>query len=273
MNDSCYTIKTMYFENGIFDEIVDCTYVILCCGDFPKREKHVFEHISKLKPSKIVKLVYNYGFKKCSKQLVKQSTEYDLRDTLMYIFNDSKVYDNILVLEDDFEIDYRISKHAKYINQFVSKHCPHVYGLGNTCMINPLYLLSRHQKTIYMSASHGVIYNSVYRNKILNLYETSPHTMSGHVDRLWLRNDVRIYRYYIPLMYQKHPLTENMTNWNTFLPLDYVVKYMKILELDKDARKGYDRINILNYSQTFLLTICFFLLIHSIYKLSFIKFK
>lgn len=55
MNNDCYEIKTVIFDNGIFD----CTYVLLCCDFFPKREHNVMEQLNKLKPSKLVKIVYN----------------------------------------------------------------------------------------------------------------------------------------------------------------------------------------------------------------------
>jgi hypothetical protein len=261
---SCYDVKTKRFRSGIFEDVVDCTYVILCCGDFPKREEHVWKELDKLKPTKLVKLVYNKGFKTCPKRLVKQSTEYDLRDALMYVFEDSKNYKNILVLEDDFETDDRIFNHVKEVNSFLSNNCPQVYGLGNVCIINPLYILSRHQRLLYMGVSQAIIYNKEYRAKMLDSYKTSPNKMNAHVDAIWLRQDVSIYRYYIPLIYQKHPITENVYNWPG--PVWLSKLSIKILGLDKDARKGYDKINMLNYTISILLLIGIFYLTSKLRK-------
>ena len=83
--DQCI-IKMSHIETcgGIFDEIVDCTYVLLCCGKNPQREENVYRQLNILKPSKHIIIVYNSGYKLCK---YSANTSDDLRNAQLYIFN------------------------------------------------------------------------------------------------------------------------------------------------------------------------------------------
>lgn len=260
-NSNCYNIKELKFTEGQFDEIIDCTYVILCCDTKPLRERSVMKQIRQLRPSSRVRLIYNKGFKKCSKNLIAQSSEYDLRDALMYVFNDTcnEGFDRIMVLEDDFEIDERIKdkQHKNNVMSFIKKRNPDVYGLGNFCIINPLYILNRNQHTLLMGGSHAVIYNSNYCYNMIERYKHNVKSLKRHCDMMWNFSGHSIYRYHIPLIYQKHVETENSKNWYFTNIIDYGY-FMKHLKLDVNARKGYDNINIINYLLTLLMCLIIF---------------
>ena len=260
-NDECYVIKDRYYDTGIFDNSLDCTYVILCCGTNPYREQVCLSQLDILQPTKHVKLVYNYGYIDCEKHLDKQTTVYDLRDALMYIFKDSLVYPGrILVLEDDFEIDVQVlvddKSHVRNINNFLKSHSPDVYGLGNVCVIHPFYLHQTHQKALFMYAAHSIIYGNNYRNMILlQYYSSNKKKLAEHIDMIWnMFRDVSIYRYHKQLFYQKHNETDNMKNWP--VPFWLAVTYINLFKLRNNARIGYRNLNIFNY----IISILFILL-------------
>lgn len=256
-NSACYDIVTKRYDRGVFDESIDCTYIILCCGVNPIRESQVFQQLSKFKPTKEVKLIYNKGFRKCEKKLESQSTQYDLKDALMYIFNDAIEYDKILVLEDDFEVDERIldHNHSNSINSFLVDNDPDVYGLGNMCIINPLYIFKKHQNTMVMIMGQAIVYNRIYRNKILSIYNENKSKLPSHVDVIWnMGNDV-VYRYYLPVIYQKFVVTENMHNWP--IPIYITKLFVNLLNLEENGRIGLDNLNKLNYMITIILSVLF----------------
>ena len=99
MEQCIITVKELTFETGIFDEIVNCTYVLLCCGPTPEREKSVYTNIDIFKPTSIVKLIYNSGYKKCT---LTTSSMDDMASAQIYIFNDAlkNNYKRILFLEN-----------------------------------------------------------------------------------------------------------------------------------------------------------------------------
>ena len=248
-NKKCYTIKKQYYTSGLFDNSIDCTYVILCCGTNPHREKQCIMQLDKFKPTKLVKLIYNKGFKNCNKELEKQSTEYDLRDALMFVFKDaSHIHNNVLVLEDDFEVNMDIisqTHHINTINNFLLSYEPDVYGLGNICLINPMYLFSEHQKSMFMFISHAIIYSKSYRKAKLLKYSEKYRILPRHIDMHWNNATDVVYRYHKQLVYQKHDITENMKNWP--VPLWFSKIFIKLLRLKTNSQNGYDNLNSLNY--------------------------
>ena len=264
-NKKCYHIKSKYYQNGLFDDSVDCTYVILCCGIHPAREERCILQLNQLRPTKRVKLVYNEGFRRCRKELEKESTEYDLRDALMFIFQDAKKCNRILVLEDDFEVDDRIlnKKDVDKINTFLQGANPDVYGLGNLSLLCPFDVFRWHQRSFLMFMSHAVVYGSSYRQQKLLLYRQGA-SLPGHVDLMWNVPGHKVYRHHKPLVYQKHDVTENMKNWP--IPMWASLVYVTMFNLRKNARQGYDNLNLLSYVMTLLISLGLFSCVVMVFK-------
>lgn len=252
-NNECYDIKNKYYPTGLFDDSIDCTYVILCCGTHPEREQQCMLQLNKYQPTKRVKLVYNQGFRRCRKELEKQSSEYDLRDALMFIFQDAKKCNRILVLEDDFEVDDRIlnKKDVDKINFFLRSTNPDVYGLGNLGIFYPTDLFRWHQRSFLMFMSHAIVYGSSYRRQKLLIYRQG-RSLPRHVDLMWNESGHKVYRHYKPLVYQKHDVTENMRNWP--IPFWASLAYVTMFDLRGNAQKGYDNLNLLSYVMTLLIS-------------------
>ena len=248
---SCYEFKDIKFDKGLFDDSVDITYIITCCGNNPDRIKHVIEQLNKFHPTKHVRVLFNKGFKNCHKDLEKPTSEYDLRDALMHVFSDARKYNRILVLEDDFEIDDIINKprHIHNITKFLDNNDPHVYGLGSVLeLINPLYLLATNQNIIFMTASHAVFYNKEYRTDLLEQYNDPKKRkrLPRHIDIIWMNPKYSKYVYYRPLIYQKLSCTDNMQTW----PLNKIVNWCHILSsvgADVDAKRTFIILKCISY--------------------------
>lgn len=253
----CYDIQIKDYQLGLFDDSVDCTYVILCCGSHPEREQACVSQLNRLRPTKQVKLVYNQGFRTCHKELEKQSTEYDLRDALMFVFNDAQDCNRILVLEDDFEIDERVLNKTNVgrINDFLKVTNPDVYGLGNVSLLCPFDFFRWHQRSLFMFMSHAIVYGLSYRQQKLLFYRQRASSLPRHVDLMWNVSRHNVYRYYKPLIYQKHDVTENMRNWP--IPMWISLVYVTVFNLRKNARQGYDNLNFLSYAMTLLISLGF----------------
>jgi len=100
--NKCYKYKTINYKYGVLDDSVDATYVIHLENN--GRLDSVMEQINKYKPTKLIYIVFNKGYKNCKKQDFINSTVKDIIDANFNIFNHAKInnYNNILILEDDF---------------------------------------------------------------------------------------------------------------------------------------------------------------------------
>ena len=243
---------------GNFDEYIDCMYVLLMEGS--DREAQVREHVAQAGITSKVIYQYNKGYKKCRKNLRKQSTNYDLEHALKNVFRDAlaKGYKRIIVLEDDCEFDERI-KNPEIINDvcsFLIHQNPKIYTLGSTIpVVNPLDVLthSRHHRLLLNFGSHCIIYNAEYMKWL-----TRNDCMLGHVDFETNRH-ISKYTYKIPLAYQKMVLTENVKEgWD----IPYKILNTLIFSpagVTTRVQPGYDYIK--KWFETFVVIIFFIMIL------------
>lgn len=106
INDECYNFKEINYNNGILDEIIDCTYVVHLEGR-PLRLERINYQLNKYNLSKKVFILFCKGFKKCKNNNNIKVIAHDLIESNFYIFEHAKKnnYNNILILEDDFILD------------------------------------------------------------------------------------------------------------------------------------------------------------------------
>ena len=220
MNKHCYSIETLYYNSGLYDSAVDATYVI-SLESYKDRYNSIVSQINKQKPSSVVHIVHNQGYKKCLKvrdcsppdTFIDNPTK-DLTDAYKYIFNDAQIkqYKYILILEDDAKFIYypNLKSHIKSICDFVNKHKPDLYTLGN---FNSSNKSGYHKKINWISPTTAIIYNVDAVTPIFNTdwqceHET-PHVdsqfFSKHFNNKWL--------YYLPLFTQPFEKTENFNFW------------------------------------------------------------
>ena len=191
MNQCIHKTVELTSDRGVFDEIIDCTYVLLCCGPNPQREENVYTHLNMLNPSKKIILVYNNGYKACDLSV---SPTDDISKAQLYIFNDAldNNYKRILYLEDDFFIKKSLDpKDISSICTFIEKNNPSIYGLGNIILPTINTLFSKHQKATsnMLYLSHAVIYNQTYMKEAIifranNSREYMTDVVSGYIPNI-----------------------------------------------------------------------------------------
>jgi len=261
--NSCYKFSKILFDNSIFNNNIDATYIIHLEGN--GRLNHIINQLSIYQPTKIVYIVFNKGYKKCKKSKFIKNPPLDLVDCNINIFNHSKSlnYNNILVLEDDFIFNEKILNkyHINNISDFINKNTDFCYLLG--CL--PFFMIPNIKNNTYQylisGGMHAVIYSKKYRNKILNINQKDIHDWDLYSWK-FIRNR---YCYYKPLCYQLFTETENSNYWgkNTIFKniMDYVLvltKYLfKILEMDKKPEPGFSYFYIFGKLFPFILSIIF----------------
>lgn len=241
----CYDFKQVNFnnENNLLDYSVDATYVIHLENN--DRYDSIIENLKFFQPTKKVFILFNKGFKKCKKESHVNSTNTDLVDSYLQIFNHSinnGFMNNILILEDDFFFNKKIleKRVCNDINNFLLKHKnkEFLYYLGCVPFIQTKYS-GNHNKMFVGCATHSVIYPKVIIDKIFYQMDRTK-IIDWDINS---RNLTR-YIYKTPLCYQLFPTTENTKSYfetSTFpLKLDvYFIMYLfKKLKLDENV-DGY----------------------------------
>lgn len=238
----CYSIKTFQYNDGIFNESVDATYIIHLTGN--GRESHIFEELSRTRPTNEVHIVYNAGFRKCDKGDTIRTTWEDLTHTYLWIFKHalSKNYANILILEDDFMFSPEIHnrQHIQNINEFLTTHRDDnfVYLLGCLPTIAMPYDFT-HYLGIITTGTHSVIYSKKCMETTLTL--DNVRDWDAHFT---LYSKSHAYFYHKPLCYQLFPNTENFSNWGNenaglFIIAHIFKLILRVLSLDKSVEPGY----------------------------------
>lgn len=236
MNKNFYMPYKMEFKEGIFDSFIDATYILTLFTT--KRMNSIIEQLKIIKPSRIVYIFFNKGYK--DKILNKNDSINDITDTNIHIFhhaNENK-YKNILVLEDDFIFDKKIKNKDNILNikNFIDNKQDDIfcYSLGSL----PLILYPSEYKNTYLTLSFGAhahIYNKKTRNHLISKY---PYAESDDWEYYTLMV-VKRYIYKKPLCYQLFPETENSKNWKiTALIFKFINKFFD-LKLDIST-KGFE---------------------------------
>ena len=279
MNKCINKIVILSSNGGIFDDIIDCTYVLLCCGSNPQREKHVYTQLKLLNPSKQIILVYNSGYKTCEKT---SSPTDDMTQAQLYIFNHAldNDYKRILYLEDDFFVKKALNpRDIRSICTFIKNHNPSIYGLCNVSLPTLSTLLSSHQKAFknILYLAHAVIYNQKYMKETIlfranNSKEYMTDVVSGYIP------NIENYRYYKPLIYQTFPPTENQKiSWKTIFPkylenigINTLLAFIKLTNLYQKEEPGFTLIYLfpfIFYGIIFLLILFLIIFIYTKLKL------
>jgi len=262
-NLKCYQFKSIKFENGLFDETVDATYIINLVGN--GRYDNIINQINKYKPTSQVYILLNQGFRKCNKTKHIVYPADDLNDAFLQIFrhaNDKK-YENILILEDDFIFHKEIKnkKHINSISKFLKKKQGEdfIYFLG--CL--PYLMLPnitdlKHFNIIISGGTHSIIYSKKNRQNMMDNYNDIIFKYKDwDLNANYQKNK---YVYYKCLCYQLFPETENSKYWNISHPILHFfakifINLIKILKLNKQVEPGYSILYTISQSIIFILAI------------------
>lgn len=269
MNNHCYNFKKITFNNNFLYKNIDAVYVIHLIGN--GRYDNIIKQLNYFKISKNNYILLNQGFKKCNKILNKQKSNADLVDCNLYILKDAynKNYNNILILEDDFEFDEEIkNKKTIYdINNFMNNNINNniIYYIGCLPYIVLPYNFNNYT-ILFSSATHSIIYNKktiefiLKQNKNL-IYDWEVFT------------NLKLHRvmYYKPLCYQLCIDSENFNTYDNFYIFNINISYYwynfmrnmyKYFQLDKNF-KSYKKFYF--FSKIFIFIIIFFIIILCIY--------
>ncbi len=210
MNNLCYYYENIILDKGMFDNSIDCAYILTM--ENSSRKEQYMNQINKYKPCKNIIIQYNKGFKLCKKKLYKDLAIYDLNDAYYYAYKHAKEnkYENIIIFEDDFFFDETINQEiVDSIGYFIKNNNYHIYSLGTIPHIF-FPTLSEHNRVIYMSCTHALIYNKSYFDIYCKLYEEG---LSEQNDLIMNKFNIIRYGYYKPLCFQIFTETENRQTW------------------------------------------------------------
>ena len=112
------------------------------------------------------------------------------------------------------------------------------------------------------SQSHAVIYSKKFIKKYTNNYINKD--IKVHYDLNFSEFFIdNIYTYKYPLSYQLLYETENFKQWHLN---EYLMIFIKMLKLDKQPLPGFDILYTLQYFVSFLLYLCAFTFIYTIFS-------
>lgn len=270
MEDICYSFKEINISEGIFDNIIDCCYVLVM--ENSEREKTVQKRLSKYGyPCKHIRIQYNKGFHNCDKELKEQKSNYDIIHAYNNVFKDASnnKYNNIMILEDDFIFTDKIQDQnvIQDIEKLYDNMEVNLFNLGPTLFIyNPLYLLYKKNncvKSFFAPLAHGSIYSRKFYEKFLEEYRLNNITHSHfdyHFNSFFTNG---IYTHKNLLCIQSLSVTENSNNW-PFGPFDKIVRSLiGFFELDNENPiNGFKTVKKINYILNFILyTLIIYLII------------
>lgn len=261
LNTHCYNIERLEFDKpGIFDSFVDATYIITMEGS--DREKELYQKLKEFNPTRVVYISHNKGFKKCNKILYEKKVYYDVINSYHNVFYHSRKnnYNNILLLEDDYEFDLELTTQsvANNIKQFFDKHRNETffYNIGAIPpMFIPILLDKYHYMGIQTLPNHSVIYTRQIQNDILHNI-IKPTEKVKFFDS-WLSKKYRGYFYKYPICYQTFPTTDQSSEWKLPLWDSYVTPVVKYIRLDKNAKPGFSNA----YKITLAINYFFFIIV------------
>jgi hypothetical protein len=271
----CYTFKKIKYNKGLLDNAVDATYIIHLEGN--GRYDDIMNQLESYHPTKEIYIIFNKGYKKCSKDDRIILPAYDLVDAFLQVFKHAKNqnYNNILILEDDFMFNEKIKKESirndicSFLNN--NKDKDYQYFLG--CLPSlwfPYTIDLKHFINICSTGTHAVIYTKKNRERLLNVNQKDITDWD-----CYSFTHSRRYMYCEPLCYQLFPDTENSKYWGTHSYFTYIVsqigkKILKIFRLDTEAEPGYSFFYTFSTLFTFILLI---LILVIVYKISITLFK
>jgi hypothetical protein len=260
MNKSCYYYENIKLDHGLFDNFIDCVYILTM--ENSSRKIQYMNQINKYKPHKNIIIQYNKGFKLCNKKLYQDNSLYDLNDAYYHAFIHAKNnnYENIIIFEDDFFFDDTINQEiVNSIGYFINNNNYHIYSLGSLPFVN-IPSFYEHRRSIFMACAHSLIYNKSYYDIYIKLYKNNK--IKQH-DININNNQIIKYGYYKPLCFQLFPKTENQKQWPV---LKVTFKLLNLLNLDTNHEPGWKIIyNLNNYVWIFVILIIYMGFIYSLY--------
>jgi hypothetical protein len=246
-DNNCYTFELNKYDDGVFNTSIDATYIMHLEGN--GRLDNIKNQLKVSHPTNIVYIVFDKGFKKCKKNIEKETELYDIVYCYTKIFKHAQQnkLSNILILEDDFSFNPEInnSEHTVHINKFINDHKDEefVYSLGMIPFIH--YPYDKYTRRIIVGgALHAVVYSKKAQLNIIQNLNNATYP------EIYIMLNIKWYMYYKPLCYQLFPVTNNSKNW--IMP-DLFLYVLSVVKLDKQVEPGTSL--FYNYSNSICLII------------------
>ena len=269
MNTHCYQYELIQYSDGILSNSVDATYIIHLENN--GRIEHIREQLNTYHPTNTVYIVFNKGFRNCSKQLDEQQPPYDLIDAFYNVFRHSREhnYKNILILEDDFEfiIDFNNKNVGQSINDFINSNThSYAYYLGCIPYLRS-FSINDHCRMVLSSGSHACIYSDTFCNTIVRQPRTSIYDWDIFMNKSILQ--FPRYAYYKPLCCQLCTETDNSKYWYNPFMLANLKVYLErdLLHMDKRFEPGYSFLYLFSLIMFFTLSFSLLVLLLFTYRL------
>jgi len=270
INNHCYDFKLIIKNKGIFDNFVDATYILTLVGS--DRQSNIDEQLKLYAPTKKIYIVYNKGYKKCDKILIKHIPPYDLSNSYLNTIDHSlkNNYNNILILEDDFIFSPLIKNedviHDIHYFFIKNKDKTFYYNLGTIPLIfyPNINIFNNTFRGFDCRLSHAIIYTKKIQIDIIEHKNNNIMNWDNFLTRKYLN-----YFYKYPLCYQLFTKTENQNYWcvEDIFPFHCFIQYsltnntIKILKLDKRAQPGFNIIYIMSFILNYLIFLIIIIII------------
>lgn len=272
--NNCYFFNKLHFNSGKFDKSIDATYIIHLKGN--GRIENIYNQLDHFQPTNTVYILFNNGFKKCTKELPEQTTTHDLVDAFITIFKhaDLNSYDNILILEDDFIFDDEIKNVLvqKDINAFLNynKETSFIYYLGCLPFLR-VGSLTNHNRILLSSEAQSCVYSKSMRSYTYTIDRNSIFDWDVYLN-MYPFGFTR-YGYYKQLCSQLHLHTENSDNWwNPFGMADIFKKLKNSIALHKHIEPGHSYFYFLSFFIFWFSIIVILMIIIYLFSRNFRKF-
>lgn len=277
-SSQCYTFKKIKYNKGLLDNAVDATYIIHLEGN--GRYDDIMNQLENYHLTKEVYIIFNKGYKKCSKDEHIKLPALDLVDAFLQVFKHAKNqnYNNILILEDDFIFDDKIKKESiqhdicSFLNN--NKNKDYQYFLGCVPSIQFPYTLDfKHFINICSLGTHAVIYTKQNRERLLNVNQKDMIDWDYYSCYYSRR-----YMYCEPLCYQLFTDTENSEYWGShsyflYILTQIVKKMFKMFKLDIQPEPGYSFFYMFSKIFPFILLILILVIVYKIINIPLVKNK
>ena len=239
--NNCYEFKKLNTKQGIFENITDVCIILTCCeSNNYYREKSIHEKLKKHNLHSNTYIVYNKGFKKCSKNPEIKNSTHDITHAVYTIFKTFINTNKILILEDDYIIheNYINHRHINNIENFLKNSEFDIYSLGGFCYFyNPLGI---HQRCYDLILAQSNIYSKTYMEKFIDYYENVRNYFTVDTWYHAYPDEFLNYRYYLPIVAQTFPETENYKSWEiSKIESFFVHKTINLLRLHEKIEPGW----------------------------------
>ena len=226
--ESCYEIVEVPASPRPVLSSVDATFVLTMVSTDRVPD---MARITRLTPRTFIQ--YNRGFRSCAKMNVTHSGQ-DIIHAYQNVANHvlrKTDFAKVLILEDDAIIDDDVFQHLPHVDEFVRTNEFELYSLGSLGVMIP-HGGRMHRRIVGpMGSAVGVIYDRSALTQIHN----APSGLD-HIDEHILSKCSRKYTYYIPLITQTFPDTENSKVWGSGLNFGH----LRFLGLRTSPQPGWD---------------------------------